>query len=643
MCGIAGFATNRTEGLSPDMLRIARDGLAHRGPDDFGFFCMRGGDRRLTRDVREFLPGTRRLLVHRRLSILDLSAAGWQPMATDDGRYLLTFNGEIYNYVELRGELEKQGYHFVSQSDTEVLLKGYVAWGPEVLDRLIGMFAFAILDTQNEELFLARDFFGIKPLYYATTADCFGFASDLGVLTEAMGLPRRPDPENLYLFMRFGITDHGNRTLFEAVRQLPSAHWLNVNLRTMSQSGPVRYWRPDLERSRDVSYDQATASVREIFLENIRLHMRSDVPIGVALSGGLDSSAILMSMRHVAGRTQRLIAFSFVPDDPKLSEEKWIDLVSAASGAEVHKVHVSPSDIVAEFEDLTATHCLPTGSSSVLAQRFVFRRAQELGIKVMLDGQGGDELFAGYQHFLGAPLASYLQCGNVVRAWNYLRDACRLNRVSRSFLLALAADNMLPACLRGCVRRIGHREFVPGWMDADWFRARGVAGGPARPGYRREALRNQLLAHVEGAGLAHLLRYEDRNSMAFSIESRVPFLTPTLASYALALPQSYLISPKGETKAVFRSAMRGIVPDEVISRHDKIGFEPPERAWLGHLNKWVCDSLASDYAASMRPLRAKAAAIEWKNVLRGRRRFDSRVWRWMSVLNWGQHFGIDFT
>ena len=359
MCGIAGFATNRTEGLSPDMLRIARDGLAHRGPDDFGFFCMRGGDRRLTRDVREFLPGTRRLLVHRRLSILDLSAAGWQPMATDDGRYLLTFNGEIYNYVELRGELEKQGYHFVSQSDTEVLLKGYVAWGPEVLDRLIGMFAFAILDTQNEELFLARDFFGIKPLYYATTADCFGFASDLGVLTEAMGLPRRPDPENLYLFMRFGITDHGNRTLFEAVRQLPSAHWLNVNLRTMSQSGPVRYWRPDLERSRDVSYDQATASVREIFLENIRLHMRSDVPIGVALSGGLDSSAILMSMRHVAGRTQRLIAFSFVPDDPKLSEEKWIDLVSAASGAEVHKVHVSPSDIVAEFEDLTATHCLP--------------------------------------------------------------------------------------------------------------------------------------------------------------------------------------------------------------------------------------------------------------------------------------------
>ena len=240
MCGIAGFATKDPRGVDPAALRDSIELLAHRGPDDLGFLSVGRGARYHGRDLSRQIPAARLLLVHRRLSILDLSEAGWQPMSSADGNLFITFNGEIYNHLELRSELEALGHRFRSNSDTEVLLAAYREWGAAALSRLIGMFAFAIYDQQREEILLARDFFGIKPLFYAVEDDQFGFASEIKVLLKSLGLSRQVTADRLFSYLRYGLTDYGCETMFQSVRQLEAGHYLRVDLQTMQVSEPVR-------------------------------------------------------------------------------------------------------------------------------------------------------------------------------------------------------------------------------------------------------------------------------------------------------------------------------------------------------------------------------------------------------------------
>src|SRR5438876_5160192 len=331
MCGIAGVVPAPSRRLDSSLIPRLLRCLEHRGPDDLGWLQDSPEGVKLHRD-----PGGQDsieavVLLHRRLSILDLTATGRQPMATPDGRYYIVYNGEIYNYLELRSELEDLGHQFRSRSDTEVLLAAYAQWGGQALTRLVGMFAFAILDTQERRLFLARDFFGIKPLYYASGPAGFMFASEIKALLELPGVSRRVNPERLYLYLVFGITDHGPETLFSDIHQLPPAHYLEVPLDGAWVNPPVRYWDIDLKPARHIPFGEAAERLREIFLKSIRLHLRSDVPVGTALSGGIDSSAIVMAIRSLAGGDLELHAFSYVADDETLGEEKWIDQIGRAS------------------------------------------------------------------------------------------------------------------------------------------------------------------------------------------------------------------------------------------------------------------------------------------------------------------------
>ncbi|MGH2585608.1 MAG: asparagine synthase (glutamine-hydrolyzing), partial [Dehalococcoidia bacterium] len=351
-------------------------------------------------------------LMNRRLAILDLSEAGWQPMTAVEGRYFLVFNGEIYNFIELRGELEALGHTFRSGSDTEVLLAAYIEWGPRALTRLVGMFAFAILDTCKRSLFLARDFSGIKPLYYATPGNAFAFASEIKALLDLPGISRRVDPQRLYHYLRFSIVDHRDGTLFADVRQLPAAHYMEVPLDNPSAARPVRYWRLAREQRRDLSFKQAATRFRDLFLESIRLHLRSDVPVGVALSGGIDSSAVIMAMRQLQGPNLELHSFSYIAEDQSdVNEECWVDLVAGAARSTVHKVRATPQDLLAELDDLIETQEEPFANTAIFAQYRVFRLAHEAGIKVMLSGQGADEILGGYRPYLAARLASYVRHG----------------------------------------------------------------------------------------------------------------------------------------------------------------------------------------------------------------------------------------
>ena len=642
MCGIAGYLGK--DGHEPDgaFIERAMRGMGHRGPDDGGWLAWKAGS--LTSGVTppRTLPPAQVLLVHRRLSIIDLSENGRQPMQTPDGRYALVFNGEIYNYLELRAELQALGYSFRTQTDSEVLLAAIVTWGTDALRRLVGMFAFALLDTCKRELLLARDFFGIKPLFYALTAGGLAFASETNVLADLVPVDRRVNAQAVFNYLRFGITDEGEQTLLEGIKQLPAAHYVRIDLERIHELQPVRYWRMDPGPPLEISFPEAVARVRELFIENVRLHLRSDVPLGTALSGGIDSSSVLMVMRHLQGPNADLHAISYIADDAALSEERWIDIVGQAANATVHKVRLAPTQLIADFQHLVSRQGEPFRSTSIYAQHRVFCMAQEAGIKVMLDGQGADEMFAGYPQYYGARLASLVRRFRLPAARRLLNGAQANGAPGRLQLLQLAARWLAAPSLQKALRQLVGKDLVPAWLNASWFARRGVrCAEPSLP-HCQQQLRADLRAALEGGSLSHLLRYEDRNSMAFSIESRVPFLTPQLAEFVTSLPEEYLISADGVRKSVFREAMRGIVPDVVLDRKEKIGFETPERKWLLALRPWVENLLQSDRARELRALDYPKAVQYWEAACAGRRPFGTAIWRWINLIEWSQRAGAQY-
>jgi asparagine synthase (glutamine-hydrolysing) len=642
MCGIFGVWGGPATRVDPALAARALRTLEHRGPDDHGVmgWCGSGAPRQ-AREADALSP-SRLLFAHRRLSILDLSEAGWQPMSTPDGRYTIVFNGEIYNFVELRRELEAAGHAFRSHSDTEVLLQAWVRWGPAALPRLAGMFAFAVLDTVERRVHLARDPFGIKPLYYMPWRGGLAFASEIKALLELPGASHRVNPARLYAYLEAGLTDHGDETMFAEVRQLPGAHWMTVPLDGGAAPEPVRYWQVDPERRTELSFDDAAERLRELFLESVRLHLRSDVPVGAALSGGIDSSAVVGAIRHLEPGAE-LHSFSFVADDARLSEERWVDVAAGAANTVVHKVRPVASDLPAELDALIRTQDEPFGSSSIYAQHRVFRLAREAGIKVMLDGQGADELLGGYWPFLLARVGSLVSGGRWLKAADLARHAARLEHVPTRSLLLSAAGLYTPDFVRSAARRLRRRN-ERGEADVlrrEWFAERGAAVETDPPVRGREMLRRSLLQSQKW-GLPSLLRYEDRNSMASSIESRVPFLTPALAEFLLALPEEHLIDGRGVTKAVFRRAMRGIVPDAVLDRRDKIGFATPEGSWMAVLRPWVQDVLSPEGLAAAPVLAAEPVQARWRDTVAGTRAYDSRMWRWMNLVRWSQMYGVTY-
>jgi asparagine synthase (glutamine-hydrolysing) len=631
MCGIAGYVTGSDPRPVAAFKQSVLRTLAHRGPDDAGWLT----DREVGASDTPGDPG-RWGLLHRRLAILDLSALGHQPMLSSDGRYAITFNGEIYNYVELRQELETDGCFFASQSDTEVLLQAYARWGPACLPRLVGMFALAITDRDRRRMFLARDTFGIKPLYYARPGGGFTFASEIKALRPVVS--GRVRANRLFDYLRDGLTDHGGETLHEDVHQLPAAHWMEVDLDTGTPTEPRRYWDVDLDRRANVSFPEAVARVRELFLDSVRLHLRSDVPVGAALSGGIDSSAIVAAMRAVDPRAD-LHTFSFVTDDPAIGEEQYADLAAKTAGATPLKVRIEPGDLVADLDRLVATQDEPFGSTSIYAQYRVFRLAAEHKIKVMLDGQGADELLAGYHGYFPERLGTLLGGGEWLKAYSFARRASRRPGVGgQTALLARGLKRLLPGRVQSRGRALLGKS---AWLNGQWFADRGVDGAvESRPGRRTDQLRDRLYVTLTRTSLPMLLRYEDRNSMAWSIESRVPFLTPALAEFVLSLPEEYLISPDGVTKHVFREAMRGIVPDAILDRRDKIGFATPEKKWLQELGPWVGATLAR--VSRIPALDAAAVDREWRAVLAGTKSFDWRVWRWVNLVRWAETWDVRF-
>lgn len=626
MCGITGgWWAKPTDGLQTQVQR-SLDKIAHRGPNDNGFDAITAEKATL-------------VLGHTRLSIIDLSSAGHQPMHSNDGRHSLIFNGEIYNYIELREELKVAGIEFTSKSDTEVLLQAWRHWGSDCLRKLNGIFAFVVFDRQTQQLFCARDPFGVKPFFYRVEQEYFCFASELPALLAFDDIKPKPNLQRAYDYLVYGEYDSTDDTFVDGIKQLKPAQMLSMTVGDSQSLTLSTWWSAEDILPSKLSYNEAVAQVKSQFLKSVKLQLRSDVPLGVALSGGIDSSAVVCAMRTIAPEA-KIHTFSYIAQDNHLSEESWVDRVNQYVGAESHKVVATAQDLALDLDEMIKTQGEPFGSTSIYAQYRVFQLAKSAGITVTLDGQGADELLAGYEGFPGQRLQSLVEKGRFVSAYQFAKNwSCWPNRSLKQGI-GLMAQAMLPDSVYYYMRDKSGRGAKPAWLNINYLQGEGVVctENRVRPPNGKAGARVQayLQYSLSKRNLPALLRHADRNSMHFAIESRVPFLSLDLAELLLALPEKYLISNEGETKSIFRSAMRGIVPDDVLDRKDKVGFATPERDWLismkDTVRQWLVDGMHI-------PLfNGDALLAEFDQIMAGKKQFSWQVWRWVNYCRWYQLF-----
>lgn len=558
MCGIAGLAAGRR--VNPLALKRMAQLQAHRGPDD----------------ENQWLSDDGRVgFSHRRLSIIDLSSGGRQPMQHASGELVVCYNGEIYNYLELAGRLRAEGASFSTQSDTEVLVEAYRRWGSSFLGELNGMFAFALYDARRRQLLCARDRYGEKPFLYVAGSDFFAFASEYKALLALACVDDSADPARALRFLAHGSEglDDERQTVFPAIAQLLPGEYLTVDLDTLKVS-VARYWtlRPNEDGARlDIS--EAAARLRTLLADSIQLRLRSDVPVGSCLSGGLDSGSIVCLARRQIGAMANYHAFSGRFPGTEADEGCYIASVASATGVVLHEVEPQPEQLLKELSSFMWHNELPVGSSSQYAQWCVFRLARQSGVTVLLDGQGGDELLGGYEQYFRAYVAEAdLSAGE---------HAVIRRRYPSALPTALESiKTALPARLRHLLANLSGKGSDFGFGLAQDMAAL-VKSGRAPVTNELPDLKAVLLRESFRTVLPTLLRYGDRNSMAHSIEVRLPFCDHRLAEFVFSLPVSYFMGD-GQTKRLLREAMRGILPETVRTRWGKQGFVPPQHVWMGH-------------------------------------------------------------
>lgn len=569
MCGFVAVYSNTgrpTDGL----LKVATSLLVHRGPDDEGYYFSPW-----------FSAG------FRRLKIIDLSDRGRQPMADESGRYRIVFNGELYNYREIREELRGLGWRFRSETDTEVLLKAFIQWGEDCLARFNGMFAFLIWDEQEHALFGARDRFGEKPLFYTRRADDIYFASEIKALFPLLGRPPSCRPRVVRQYIQNGIADCSSDTFFQGVYSVPPAHRMAV------RGGVVRiarYWQ--LQETDSYRGDPVEA-VRALLLDSIRLRTRSDVPVGTCLSGGLDSGSIVCALSHLLRTTDgQITRKTFTAAYPEYDEDRYVAILNKHSGSEAHSIRPEPAGF-ADIERLLWYHDEPFYSMSTFASYEVMRLARRNDIVVLLNGQGADEVLAGYGNYYPFYLAQLVREGRLRSALASIKEGAQ--RAGRSPVavvleaLKLSLPHNLYARASETVKRwFGRTERPPYyWSLHPDFLAVADQDETVRPqSHMQDALKRALHLSTLAANLPLYLRIEDRNSMANSIENRLPFLDHRLAELLFSLPSRWFMQ-QGANKYLLREAARGLLPESVRTRKEKFGFGVPQ-------SKWIYDVLGDD-------------------------------------------------
>lgn len=567
MCGIAGIVCSDPNDVTISRLKAMTDSIEHRGPDGEG----------------QWISENRRVaLGHRRLSIIDLSEHANQPMFYLD-RYTIVFNGEIYNYVELKETLLLQGYRFRTSSDTEVLMALYDRHREQCLSLLDGMFSFAIYDKKEETLFCARDRFGEKPFHYNyVPGKSFVFGSEMKELWAA-GIPKVINQSLLYNYILSGYlqnTDDLTETFYTNIRRLEHAHYLLLDVRTLLFK-TVKYWSVQDDVQSDLSFEKATERFKELFLTSVQRRLRSDVPVGSSLSGGLDSSAVVCAIDEL--NTHNLIhqkTFSARFPGFKKDESYYQQLVIDKTKADAYFTTPDASVMLKELDKVCRHQEEPFGSASILAQYEVFKLAKQQHVTVLLDGQGADEILAGYHYYYQFFFLELEKNKTVFqKQWDAYIKLHSNNEMNGVFQkdLKYKVRNAFPFAFN--MLRKGRDLLADnrGDFSKDFYAE--VKRTKFEPTTQFKTLNDVLARDTCGGPLQELLRYADRNSMAHSREVRLPFLNHDLVEFVFSLPATYKMNI-GWSKYIMRKSFEGMLPDEITWRVDKIGYEPPQKQWL---------------------------------------------------------------
>lgn len=605
MCGISGIISQRPDSELRRKIESMNALVRHRGPDDEGFF------------VSDNLA-----LGHRRLAIIDLSARGHQPMCYRD-RYWITYNGEVYNYPEIREQLAVLGCRFETATDTEVILAAYATWGEDCLRRFNGMWAFAIYDAKEGTVFMARDRFGVKPFHYAETAVAFAFGSEIKQLLPLQPVVRA-NRRMLVEAMLTYLDGHTEETYFRGVKSLLPGHTLTYRLATHSYT--VKRWyqlrcNPDVGR---LSYAEAAERFAVTFSDAVKIRLRSDVIVGTCLSGGLDSSATsaVAAAMYTKAAGRRFAAVHARSIDKATDESQHARSVAQHLDLELHEVEPTTEDFANTTDEVVYTQEEPFGSPSMFMGWHVFKEARLRGCKVMLNGQGGDEVLLGYERYF----AAFLRAVNPLR---FVRELFLQSRHSsvRPTELLLYLLYFTNADLR--IRRLKSRSLLlPQIKDAHDFE---YIRRSARSFRKLDELQ---LFEIGTLQLPHLLRYEDRNSMRHSVETRLPFLDYRLVELGVSIAPDYKIRD-GWTKYVLRKGVEPMLPRDIVWRRDKLGFQAPDRIWL---------------KARMRQMKAEVAAsrilaeIADRNLLLDRfeRLSHKEQWSYFNLAAWERIYKVQW-
>ncbi len=579
MCGFFGVHCLTRTGVTKGIDAVgARDVMRHRGPDDQGYF----------EDDTTYFG-------FNRLSIIDLSSSGRQPMSSKDGTLHLVFNGEIFNYMELRDELKHRGHSFISTGDSEVIIHAYEEYGTEFLNKLNGMWGFALYDSGRNRLFCSRDRFGIKPFYYHIDDKRIIFASEIKAIIRA-GVRTEPDDRSVFRYLAYGQLDTDQNTMFRGIHQLPPAHFLMV------EQGRVRigrFWNVDEGQNRldrRVSYEEVLEQFRELFFSAIELRLRSDVQVGALLSGGLDSSAIVSAIHHIgAGRRYRIRTFTAAYPERAIDESAYAREVVQETGFE--NVIVYPGEdhcLSDEIEKVIYHQDEPPLTMTVFAHWYLMREIARHDIKVILSGQGADEMFAGYiEQFCGYFLRDLMFYGEFKKFFSELsmlrqRSGLSVATLLIQFIKAMMSRNVA-LLFKTLVRERAIQNLDQAFVRQYWKWSGAEAGVELRRG---SSLNRKLFRAFSVESLPRILHYEDRNSMAFSIEQRMPFLDYRLVEFAYSLANCWKMD-SGIGKIIIRRGLSDVMPSSIVNRFSKLGFTVPQNRWINEMKAYLSDLFSS--------------------------------------------------
>jgi asparagine synthase (glutamine-hydrolysing) len=614
MCGISGIINFNGKAADETQIRLMMKTMKHRGPDDDGTFIEQNIG-----------------LGFVRLSILDLNISGHQPMFDQSGRYVIVFNGEIYNYIEIREILKAKGYSFKSATDTEVLLNSYIEWGQNCLDNLNGMFAFTIYDREAKTLFIARDHFGIKPFYYYIDNDRFIFASEIPPILSVLENKPSPNLQSVFDFLAFNRTDQTENTFFEGIKKLQHGNscLIHTTEKGANSLKNIKRWYNLAERVKNAEGFKSPEEYRAMFSSAVGLQLRSDVPVGVSLSGGLDSSS-LTSVLLKDYNKEDLHTFSAVYGKGQTGDES--EFVNEYKPLLKNMSFTTPTgeSLFKDKEDFVRAHGEPIPSPRPYSQFKVMELARK-NVVVTLDGQGADEQLGGYHYFFGLYFKELLRKGQlfslVSEAASYMKNHKSLYGL-KSFIYFLLPENL----------KIKTRVAEKGYIDKDFLKQYGTNNAVTTNIYGSNSLNQSFLDHFEFK-LEHLLKWEDINGMWFSLESRVPFLDYRLVEKTLALQPNQVIH-KGTTKYILREALKGTLPEKIRARKDKIGFDNPADDWFRAIpyQNLLKDIFENGYFFKEGIIDREITKKRYQLHLDGKINIHLEIWKWIHLNMWYDMF-----